>query len=202
MAPEIFCNRFYNPQAVDAWAVAIIYCSMILGRFPWKIARHRDPSFCRYATQSLLSSSVELRKDELSKTSKGLDQYQGALSLALSTSEADRILNGQGIFCAARCSETDTDSNPTLGETIAVDNTGQSASSRLPLGPIDLLNLLPSESRCVIAGMLNIDHKTRLNLLAVLEDQWIKDTSFCSQPDDRKVFQAPGHEHTLETGRL
>lgn len=38
LAPEVLKNsNSYNPQPVDLWSIAIIYCCMTLKRFPWKI---------------------------------------------------------------------------------------------------------------------------------------------------------------------
>lgn len=38
LAPEVLRNtNSYNPQPVDLWSIAIIYCCMTLKRFPWKI---------------------------------------------------------------------------------------------------------------------------------------------------------------------
>lgn len=47
LAPEVFepSNFGYDPRLVDIWSIAIIYCCMILRRFPWKIPKSSDPSF-------------------------------------------------------------------------------------------------------------------------------------------------------------
>lgn len=38
LAPEVLKSpNSYNPQPVDLWSIAIIYCCMTLKRFPWKI---------------------------------------------------------------------------------------------------------------------------------------------------------------------
>lgn len=49
MAPEILTStRSYDPQFVDIWSIAIIYCCMTLRRFPWKAPKKSDPSFSLY----------------------------------------------------------------------------------------------------------------------------------------------------------
>ena len=49
MAPEILTStRSYDPQYVDIWSIAIIYCCMTLRRFPWKAPKKSDPSFSLY----------------------------------------------------------------------------------------------------------------------------------------------------------
>lgn len=53
LAPEVLTNlNSYNPQPVDLWSVAIIYCCMTLKRFPWKIpAADKDNSFKLYSME-------------------------------------------------------------------------------------------------------------------------------------------------------
>lgn len=47
LAPEVLKSpNSYNPQPVDLWSIAIIYCCMTLKRFPWKIPNpEKDNSF-------------------------------------------------------------------------------------------------------------------------------------------------------------
>lgn len=51
LAPEVLTHlNAYNPQPVDLWSIAIIYCCMTLKRFPWKIPHpDKDNSFKLYA---------------------------------------------------------------------------------------------------------------------------------------------------------
>lgn len=53
LAPEVLkSSNSYNPQPVDLWSIAIIYCCMTLKRFPWKIPNpEKDNSFKLYAMQ-------------------------------------------------------------------------------------------------------------------------------------------------------
>lgn len=50
LAPEVLRTpNLYNPQPVDLWLIAIIYCCMTLKRFPWKIpSADKDNSFKLY----------------------------------------------------------------------------------------------------------------------------------------------------------
>ncbi|KAG7662952.1 HRK1 [[Candida] subhashii] len=50
LAPEVLKSPgSYNPQPVDLWSIAIIYCCMTLKRFPWKIPNiDKDNSFKLY----------------------------------------------------------------------------------------------------------------------------------------------------------
>ncbi|KAL3234549.1 Serine/threonine-protein kinase HRK1 [Nakaseomyces bracarensis] len=38
----------YDPQCVDVWSIGIIFCCMMLKRFPWKAPRESDPNFKLY----------------------------------------------------------------------------------------------------------------------------------------------------------
>ncbi|AOA63698.1 Protein kinase [Komagataella phaffii CBS 7435] len=50
LAPEVLTStKSYDPQAVDVWSIAIIYCCMTLRRFPWKAPKLTDNSFKLYA---------------------------------------------------------------------------------------------------------------------------------------------------------
>ncbi len=49
LAPEVLTSTDnYDPQFVDIWSIAIIYCCMTLRRFPWKAPKMDDPSFSLY----------------------------------------------------------------------------------------------------------------------------------------------------------
>ncbi|KTW28463.1 hypothetical protein T552_01724 [Pneumocystis carinii B80] len=49
LAPEVCTEEYYNPQPADIWSVAIIFCCMVLCRFPWKKPRISDGSFREFA---------------------------------------------------------------------------------------------------------------------------------------------------------
>lgn len=52
LAPEVLTStENYDPQFVDIWSVAIIYCCMTLRRFPWKAPKKDDPSFSLYCME-------------------------------------------------------------------------------------------------------------------------------------------------------
>lgn len=48
LAPEVFMPvspMGYDPRLADVWSIAIIFCCMVLKRFPWKIPKESDVSF-------------------------------------------------------------------------------------------------------------------------------------------------------------
>lgn len=49
LAPEVITStKKYDPQLVDIWSIGIIYCCMMLKRFPWKAPRESDDNFRLY----------------------------------------------------------------------------------------------------------------------------------------------------------
>ncbi|CCD24912.1 putative serine/threonine protein kinase HRK1 NDAI_0E00960 [Naumovozyma dairenensis CBS 421] len=52
LAPEVITStKRYDPQCVDIWSVGIIYCCMMLKRFPWKAPRDTDENFRLYCLE-------------------------------------------------------------------------------------------------------------------------------------------------------
>lgn len=54
LSPEVFTQiepqgqTGYDARKVDVWSIAIIYCCMVLRRFPWKLPKTSDPSYKLY----------------------------------------------------------------------------------------------------------------------------------------------------------
>lgn len=51
LAPEVFLPvspMGYDPRLADIWSIAIIFCCMVLKRFPWKMPKDHDMSFKAY----------------------------------------------------------------------------------------------------------------------------------------------------------
>lgn len=51
LAPEVCVFNTYDPRPVDVWSVAIMFCCMVLKKFPWKIPKLSDPSFKAFASR-------------------------------------------------------------------------------------------------------------------------------------------------------
>jgi len=50
LAPEVITStKSYDPQAVDVWSIGIIFCCMMLKRFPWKAPKLSDDNFKLYS---------------------------------------------------------------------------------------------------------------------------------------------------------
>ncbi|GAA6047064.1 hypothetical protein JCM3770_004178 [Rhodotorula araucariae] len=51
LAPEVIGKKEYDPRLTDVWSVAIIFCCMILRRFPWKLPDAKsDASYRLYVS--------------------------------------------------------------------------------------------------------------------------------------------------------
>ncbi|CAL9737348.1 serine/threonine-protein kinase Hrk1p [Monosporozyma servazzii] len=50
LAPEVITStKSYDPQYVDIWSMGIIFCCMMLKRFPWKAPKTSDDNFRLYS---------------------------------------------------------------------------------------------------------------------------------------------------------
>lgn len=52
LSPEVFESgqiSGYDARLADVWSIAIIFCCMLLKRFPWKVPRSSDPSYRAFA---------------------------------------------------------------------------------------------------------------------------------------------------------
>ncbi|RLV90247.1 Serine/threonine-protein kinase [Spathaspora sp. JA1] len=56
----------YDPRAADVWSIAIIFCCMILKRFPWKIPKISDPSYRSFVGNALINEQIEQDLSNLS----------------------------------------------------------------------------------------------------------------------------------------
>lgn len=58
LAPEVLTTKYYDPRPSDIWLVAIIFCCMVLKRFPWKCPKLSDNSFKNFALDPLMESQT------------------------------------------------------------------------------------------------------------------------------------------------
>lgn len=49
LAPEVITNLQYDPRPVDIWSAAIVFCCMLMRKFPWKSPRLADTSYKQFA---------------------------------------------------------------------------------------------------------------------------------------------------------
>lgn len=51
LSPEVVTYPYYDPSLADVWSLAIIYCCMILKRFPWRLPKNSDTSFHYFSSE-------------------------------------------------------------------------------------------------------------------------------------------------------
>lgn len=65
LAPEVCQNVKYDPRPADIWSAAIVFCCMLMRKFPWKAPRLSDSSFKLFLDTADNRSS---NPDKLTKT--------------------------------------------------------------------------------------------------------------------------------------
>ncbi|KAI8633417.1 Pkinase-domain-containing protein [Xylariaceae sp. FL1651] len=178
LAPEVYDERKYDPQAVDIWSLAIIFCCMSLRRFPWKLPRNTDTSYKLFA----------------SEPTPGHDPKKLIIP-SRSTGDLSDIPSRD--FVAEEPSKSQKTGKPessTTSQTEAKDT----ERKEVIRGPWRLLRLLPRESRHIIGRMLTIDPKQRAKMAEILEEPWVSDTVICRQVGPGEIVKAEDHTHVLE----
>ncbi|KAK4666809.1 Nitrogen permease reactivator protein [Podospora pseudopauciseta] len=175
LAPEVYDEKKYDPQAVDIWSLAIIYCCMTLRRFPWKLPRLTDSSFKLFAADPTPGHDP-----------KKLILPPSASMTALNNTPERAFVEGQPA--------------PEKSKSEEKRPSGQDGGEKKEVirGPWRILRLLPRESRHVIGRMLDLNPKTRAQMSEILEDPWVSDTVICRQVGPGQVVNADDHTHVLE----
>ncbi|KAK5170742.1 hypothetical protein LTR04_004216 [Oleoguttula sp. CCFEE 6159] len=207
LAPEVYDNSRYDPQPVDIWSLAIIFCCMTLRRFPWKAPRISDNSYRLFISppdpdqvfgdeKRRSSHNPPKSTSDLPASAAASDDRRRSAPLSEPTSR--RVPDGN-----THGSEAHSDSvSRTANTSTAGSETSAPAASQQQVikGPWRLLRLLPRDTRYIIGRMLEVDPKKRATLPEILEDKWVRDSPVCRQEEGGLVVRAPGHTHTLEPG--
>ena len=197
LAPEVYDNAKYDPQATDIWSLAIIFACMSLRRFPWKAPRMTDNSYKLFASPPSPGTpgGPELPKDR-SKSDTDLDLPVAGERQSSAPGDnqsyhhhhhhhhGDSTANGDQKASAA----------PESGSRI------DAPKQEVIKGPWRLLRLLPRETRVIIGRMLEINPKHRATLDEVTKDAWVIDSPVCQQVEGERVIRAGTHTHILEPG--
>ncbi|KAI9731338.1 MAG: serine/threonine protein kinase [Cirrosporium novae-zelandiae] len=206
LAPEVYDQKHYDPQSVDIWSLAIIYCCMTLRRFPWKMPRLTDHSYKLFVAPPSPGTPIVdplLRpppsEQTPSRSTGDLSTREIAPSAPASRQNSNENSKQQKNEPKSEPVSRTEGSQPS-SNTSKSRHEQSNSKSEVIKGPWRLMRLLPRESRHVIAGMLRVDPKKRMKLAEVLQDPWIAGAAVCRQDEDGKVYRASGHVHTLEPG--
>lgn len=188
----MYDEKKYDPQAVDIWSLAIIYCCMTLRRFPWKLPRLSDNSFKLFAADP--TPGHDPKKLILPPSS----------SMSALNDTPARDFDRQSLRNESEKAAHHGDANKSDNTSASRPTTGQDGTQHAPAekkevirGPWRILRLLPRESRHVIGRMLELDPKRRATMADILDDPWVADTIICRQ-EGGHVLSADDHSHVLE----
>jgi len=188
LAPEVYDERKYDPQAVDIWSLAIIFCCMTLRRFPWKVPRMTDNSFKLFAAEPTPGHDPK-KLITLSKSTNDLEN----------TPHRDYFEEGKHQARKQEHKEAEGQASQGSSAQASTRADGQQTEKKEVIrGPWRILRLLPRESRHIIGRMLEIKVKERATMQEILDEPWVANTVICQQPEPGRVIRAEDHVHTLE----
>ena len=180
MAPEMLLQSPYDAQKVDVWSLAIIYCCMIVGRFPWKVAALADEAFRDFATSTRPNIHAE----------RGMGRNATApasLQISETVEVASCDLKPQATAAVPMVSVTPVKA----ADTRATESV--QATCRL-------LTHLPSQSRELIRDMLVVNAQRRPTLERIGGYAWMQQSQTFSQDGGVTCHYGSYHEHVLRDG--
>ncbi|KAI9741524.1 MAG: serine/threonine protein kinase [Claussenomyces sp. TS43310] len=183
LAPEVYDEQKYDPRPADIWSLAIIYCCMVLRRFPWKMPRVTDHSYKLFAATPSPGADKARLEESSSQAKSSTDASTTTKDSHNATSApAEKIMSDRERSNAAAAGHL------------------EEKKPEVIKGPWRLLRLMPRESRQIIGRMLVIDPKDRATMHEILSNPWVAETPICRQEADGRgaVIRVEGHTHTLE----
>ncbi|KAK3073035.1 Nitrogen permease reactivator protein [Teratosphaeriaceae sp. CCFEE 6253] len=185
LAPEVYDQSRYDPRPTDVWSIAIIFCCMMLRRFPWKAPRLSDNSY------RLFISPPDPDQDKI------LDQHRRSVVGTAQSAPASR--NSSVDDSASEQARHHHHHHDNKTDSVSRQST-QSDPNNQPVikGPLRLLRLLPRETRHIIGRMLELDPKRRADMDEILEDPWVQNSLVCRQEENGLIIKAPNHTHALQ----
>ncbi|KAH3678393.1 hypothetical protein WICMUC_001410 [Wickerhamomyces mucosus] len=204
LAPEVLkIDEYYDPQLVDIWSLAIIYCCIQIKRFPWKCPKITDSSYKLFQmpddqphdytkAAKIHAELIQKRKDERKKLKESLqnltldkeknnnnlneDQPQSLLESSVSIDKKELV---------ERPHHIQTQRKPSF----------QSSSQNHFHGPYRLLRLLPHAARPIISKMLAINPEDRATIRDILDDDWFKNIQVCTLDEGGNFHGSRNHLH-------
>lgn len=206
LAPEVLTSlNAYNPQPVDLWSIAIIYCCMTLKRFPWKIpSPEKDNSFRLYSMDDdswhdydisnechKLLLRQRLLKNAIVKLNKKKEleelQQQEAAKMeqiaVLSSHEVEANL-AELKDIEAKLDEYERIKSDRKAEFARLrpepEEEDDKRKHRQIHGPYRLMRLLPHALRPILHKMLQTDPRKRASMEQIMADEWIRGIEPCT----------------------
>lgn len=174
LAPEVCVFNKYDPRPVDVWSVAIIFCCMMLKKFPWKVPKLIDNSFKLFATRD---DGVSLNDSLIREPDK-----DGALGSMSDLKSAIFEVDGKP-------QDADIEGSPHTSNETGVGR---------------LLFALPEDCRPLIGRMVELAPACRISVEECFEDGWLKSIQMCTVDEkihfdgavNYQVDKGEDHEHT------
>ncbi|ABN64880.2 nitrogen permease reactivator protein, partial [Scheffersomyces stipitis CBS 6054] len=174
LAPEVCVFNKYDPRPVDVWSAAIIYCCMMLKKFPWKVPKLSDSSFKLFASRGEMIPISEMLK----KTPQDIQDKENSaegLNLEDVAKEVGNIEKSEG-----------------------------KAHTSTETGAGRLLLALPEDCRPLIGRMVELAPACRISIEECFNDEWLNSVSMCTVEaavledgsSSHEVVSCEDHEHT------
>ncbi|KAI5969232.1 NPR1 [Candida margitis] len=210
LAPEVCVFNKYDPRPVDVWSVAMIFCCMMLKKFPWKVPKLSDSSFKLFATRGEyvpISETLKRTPQDVQNITSG--GSSGALSNLGDISEAleEDISNmqvpkqGSGQQQTQQKQQQQQQQN-VKGAAPSSSNSNAKDHTSSETGADRLLLALPEDCRRLIGRMVELAPACRITMDEVFEDEWLKSVNMCSVEETEpgsnvyEVIKCDDHEHT------
>lgn len=227
LAPEVLTStKRYDPQGVDIWSIGIIYCCMMLKRFPWKAPRDSDSNFKLYCMQDDMEHDYVKSAEEHEKLLQKRKEDRSRAKREHEKEEREREEHGKEDHgkeepekesvsepreCSSKEQQPSSNSKEAHNhlhskeehEQLRPKQTHESRDSSQPRqrrvihGPYRLLRLLPHASRPIMSHILQVDPTKRATLQDMFDDEWFSNIPFCTVDEKKRVVRAPGHSHTI-----
>lgn len=213
LSPEVLQHKEYDPRPTDIWSVGIIFCCMILRRFPWKLPNTSDPSFkhfiaadnshkltpeilARTETETLtIRKHTEKQSNEKGENPQFTDKHTDHHHHDKHDNNNNNRYENQ--HDAHHHSEPKEDKPTKTTSASSHSSSGKpSAPPAIIKGPWRVLRLIPRESRFLILQMLELDPQKRISADGVLESEFARSIEMCAVVNGT-VVHAKNHEHLL-----
>ncbi|CCF56613.1 hypothetical protein KAFR_0B03170 [Kazachstania africana CBS 2517] len=213
LAPEVLAStNSYDPRFVDIWSIGIIFCCMLLKRFPWKAPKESDENY------RLFSMEDDMEHDYLESArnhEKLLEERKEKKRQALINAKLDNLSlqgdNPDNSDPVDNKKEAVVDEEDASQHSKKVQDNDKKADDKRHRhqhhrhhekstiqGPYRLLRLLPHASRPIMSRILEIDPTQRATMKDIYSDRWFETISDCKMDINTKtVTRSDNHHHTI-----
>jgi serine/threonine protein kinase len=163
MAPEMIYRKPYNPRSTDVWSLAIVYCCMVLGRFPWQEALLQDQNFAQFADWSASSLQAQTKRHNNNVEAQLFHNMAAKLSTEDQGEHTNRLSEKTSICIVVEVRPSQD-----------IDN----ASNMPSWKPSQQFS---EESWNVVRGMLHLDGQKRASMQQIEQSDWVRKSRVCSR---------------------